>query len=165
MKNSIPFVISGLPADAFTPLFGLTDAELASPGARRCTVDSRPGYPCRVSLEDGRVGEQVILLPYAHHPVTGPYQGTGPIYVRVGARDARLGVNEVPEVVRLRLMSVRAYDADGFMVASNVIEGREIEKQIETFFLNEKVSYLHLHNARPGCYSCRVDRANSGITR
>lgn len=165
MRNLIPFVISGLPADDFAPLFEMSDAQLASRGARRCTVDSRPGYPCRVSLEDGHVGEQVILLPYPHHPVAGPYQGIGPIYVRVGARQARLDINEVPEVVRTRFMSVRAYDADGFMVASNVIEGREIEKQIVTFFSNEKVSYLHLHNAKPGCYSCRVDRANSGITR
>ena len=159
MNRSFPFVISGLPEDAFAGLFDLPGEELAARGARRCVADSRPGFPCRVSLEDAHIGEQVLLLPYSHHRVAGPYQGVGPIYVRAGAQQARLDVNQVPEVVRLRLMSVRAYDAEGIMVASEVIEGREVERQIETFFSNEKVSYLHLHNARPGCYSCRVDRS------
>ncbi|HSP07189.1 MAG TPA: DUF1203 domain-containing protein, partial [Acidobacteriota bacterium] len=159
MKTSVPFIVSGLPEDDIAPLFGLTDAELAARGARKCIVDEESAYPCRVSLVDANVGETVMLTVFPHHSVSGPYQGTGPIYVRQGARRARLQVNEVPEVVRKRLMSVRAYDDQGTMVASEVVEGRDIEKQIEAFFAIDSVRYLHLHNARPGCYSCRVDRA------
>ena len=47
------FRISGLPAEHFVPLFGLSDSELANRGAvRRIADDRRPGYPCRVSLTD-----------------------------------------------------------------------------------------------------------------
>lgn len=160
MKSSIPFRISGLPLEQFVPWFEFTDAELASRGAIRQVCDKRPGFPCRVSLVDAHPGEPLILLPYRHHAVEGPYQSSGPIFVREAAEPARLDINEVPEVVRLRLMSIRAYDIQGLMVASEVIEGRDIEKQIETFFTDEQIAYLHLHNARAGCYSCRVDHGS-----
>jgi hypothetical protein len=29
---------------------------------------------------------------------------------------------------------------------------------IMRFFANPQVGYLHVHNARRGCYACRVDR-------
>lgn len=157
--SSVRFRISGLPLEPFLSWFGLSDHQLVEQGAKREVCDSAFGFPCRVSLVDAGVGETVILLPYQHHPVNGPYQASGPIFVRESAQPASLGVNEVPDVVRLRLMSLRAYDANGAMIASEVIEGREIEKQIEVFFANDQISYIHLHNARAGCYSCRVDRA------
>jgi hypothetical protein len=34
-----------------------------------------------------------------------------------------------------------------------------LEEVIARFFADPQVAYLHLHNARPGCYNCRVDRA------
>jgi hypothetical protein len=56
-------------------------------------------------------------------------------------------------------MSVRAYNDQGVMVNAAVTPGKELESQIEKFFGDTKVSYLHLHNAGAGCYSCRVERA------
>jgi hypothetical protein len=125
-----PFLISGLPLEPFAPLFNLSDVELAARDARRSTADSHPSYPCRVSLQDAVIGEELILLHHAHHPVRGPYHGSGPIYVRVGARPAHLEVNQVPEVVRTRLMSIRAYDAAGLMVSCDIAPGAEIEEPI-----------------------------------
>ena len=46
------FVISGLPVDEFKPLFGLSDVALAERGVVRVRVDAKPGFPCRVTLED-----------------------------------------------------------------------------------------------------------------
>lgn len=159
MKNGNGFRISGLSMDPFFHLLTLSDAELAAHQARRYKADSKPGFPCRVSLVDAEPGETVILLPYLHHAVNGPYRSSGPIFVRENARPAELGINELPEVVRNRLMSVRAYDSESLMLASAVVEGPEIAFQIEEFFADERVAYLHLHNAKPGCYSCRADRA------
>jgi hypothetical protein len=158
MEKRVQFRITGLPMEPFAPLFALDDAGLARQGARRCTADSKPGYPCRVSLVDAEPGEQVLLLPYLHHDVASPYRASGPIYVREHARQPVPAINEVPEVVRDRLLSVRAYDAAGFMVGAEVTEGRELTDKIGRFFADQQVAYLHLHNARPGCYSCRVDR-------
>jgi len=159
MNRSIDFRITGLPVDPFRRFFDLGDEELALHNARRYVADAKPGFPCRVSLIDAEVGERVILVSYTHHQVNGPYSGSGPVFVRESARVAELNVNEVPEVVRHRLISVRAYDADGLMNQSQVVEGRDVSQVVQEFFANEKVQYLHLHNAKPGCYSCRVDRA------
>jgi hypothetical protein len=65
----------------------------------------------------------------------------------------------VPESVRRRLLSIRSYDASGLMVDAEVAEGQELEHHVERFLTNPTVAYLHLHNARPGCYSCRLERA------
>ena len=70
-----------------------------------------------------------------------------------------LAVDEVPDQQRRRLLSVRAYDARDWIVAAEVTPGTELESQIERLFADSCVAYLHLHNARPGCYAARVDRA------
>jgi uncharacterized protein DUF1203 len=159
MSAPIPFQISALPLDAFAPLFDLDDGALAARGMRRLVADSKPGFPCRVSLVDAEVGERVLLLPYTHHAVHGPYRASGPVFAREAARPAELAVNEVPDSVRGRLLSIRGYDKDGTLVGADVKEGRALEEVIWRLFGDERVRYIHLHNARPGCYSCRVDRA------
>jgi hypothetical protein len=158
MTGRTHFRITGLSLEPFKPLFALDDAGLARHGASRRVADSKPGYPCRVSLVDAEPGEPLILLPYTHHDVDSPYRSSGPIFVREQACESSLDVDEVPEVVRGRLMSLRAYDAAGLMVGADVVAGQEVAAAIGRFFADEQVAYLHLHNARPGCYSCRVDR-------
>ena len=150
------FRISGLPAEPFQHLFALSDAELKRHGAvRRIAEDS--GYPCRVSLTDAKAGDEVILVNYEHQDADTPYRSRHAIYVRAGEQryDA---MGEIPVQLRKRLLSVRAFDRDGMLVDADVAEGKALEAQIERFFANETVSYLHLHYARPGCYAARVDR-------
>jgi len=122
------------------------------------TVDAKPGFPCRVSLEDAEIGEQVILLPFLHHEVESPYRASGPIFVRENAKEAALSVGEVPELVSTRTMSVRAYNENSMMIDGTVVPGSEIKAHIEKLFADPKIAYLHLHNAGAGCYSCRVER-------
>ena len=152
------FRIVGLPAAQFKPLFSLDDEELAARSARRIRVDAKPGFPCRVSLADAEVGEQVILLPFVHHDVDSPYRASGPIFVRQNATEAQLAPGEVPEVVSRRTMSVRAYDRNNLMLDGTVVAGSELKKHIERLFENPKTQYLQLHNAGAGCYSCKVER-------
>jgi hypothetical protein len=45
------------------------------------------------------------------------------------------------------------------MVGAEVVNGGELDATIEQLFTDENVSYLHIHNARPGCYNCGVVRA------
>ncbi len=106
--ENIPFQVVALPVDQFSHLFSLSDTELLELGARRCIVDTRPGYPCRVSLTDAQLGERVILVPFTHHETASPYQASGPIFVREQAEQALPEVNEVPEMIRRRLLSIRA---------------------------------------------------------
>ncbi|HLS81591.1 MAG TPA: DUF1203 domain-containing protein [Steroidobacter sp.] len=151
--------ISGLPLAPFAPLFKLDDRRLAALGVVRRLADRQPGFPCRVSLRDAEPGESVLLLNYEHQPASSPYRSSHAIFVRENAREARPAIGETPEFLAIRLLSVRAFDAAGFMTAADVVEGRDLAALIERMLQGDDVAYLHLHNAKPGCYMARVDRA------
>ena len=153
------FQIRGLPAAEFAPLFGICDAELAKRNAVRKVADRMPGFPCRVSLRDAEPGETVLLLNYEHLPVASPYRSGYAIYVRENAVDAQLDVNEIPEVLRTRLLSVRAFDEAGMLLEADVVQGAELAPVIDRMFARKDVAYLHAHNAKPGCFAARIDRA------
>lgn len=156
MRTDFQFV--ALPIENFSHLLSMSDAELESHGARRINVDSHPGFPCRVSLMDAPVNERVILTPFRHHDVISPYQSAGPIFVREKAQMAKPDVNEIPVMFHHRLLSVRAYDEVGMMKNARVVEGRALAETIRDFFTTESISYLHIHNAGPGCFNCLVQR-------
>lgn len=153
------FRISGLPLESFQPLFALDAAGLEAAGVIDFIVDDEHTWPCRVSLQDAVRGERVLLLNFRHQPAKSPYAACGPIVVRRDAAQACVAVDEVPAQQRSRLLAVRAFDARDWIVAGDVVPGTEVEGLIERFFADPRVAYLHLHNARYGCYAARVDRA------
>jgi hypothetical protein len=152
------FLIKPLPETEFSHLFTLSQEELAQVRALRVRATTKPGFPCRVSLADAEVGEEVILTHFEHHAVETPFRASHAIYVRAGARAASLGVNEVPEAFRSRTFSLRGYDSAGMLAAANLAEGNELARGIETMLAEPSIAYLHLHFAKPGCYAARVDR-------
>ena len=153
------FQLLGLPAEPFAELFDLSDADLAAHHAQRVVATAQPGYPCRVSLVDAAVGDELLLLTWPHQPAASPYKASGPIYVRRGAVQRSVEPGVIPDYVRSRLMSIRAYDAAHMIVDAAVCEGVDVAAEIERLFGTNETAYLHLHNARRGCFSCRVDRA------
>jgi hypothetical protein len=153
------FQISALRRDDFEELFRLSDDALARRGARRYVADVKPGFPCRVSLADAEPGERVVLVPWCHQPANSPYRASGPIFVREAARTAALPPDTVPELLRSRLLSLRAYDDNHLMTSADVVDGGELESAVTRTLQRARVTYVHIHFARPGCYACRVDRA------
>jgi hypothetical protein len=153
------FQIHALPADPFRPLFALSDSELAKVRANRMLVDSKPGYPCRVSLADAEMGETVILVNYMHQAAETPYQATHAIYIRENAEQAFPEVGTVPPVLATRLISVRAFDESHHMIDADVVDGSRLSEAIPAMLENPEVAYLHLHNAKQGCFTARVTRA------
>lgn len=81
--------------------------------------------------------------------------------MREWAIQATLAENEVPEILRRRILSVRAFDASGMMLDADIADGHELEPVIDQMFANGQVSYLHIHNAKPGCYAALVERGSS----
>jgi hypothetical protein len=152
------FRISGLPAAPFAPLFDLSDDELAVRRGVRKIVTESPGFPCRISLSDADVGAEVILVNYEHLAVASPYRSRHAIYVRRGETQFD-AVDEVPAMLRRRLLSLRGFDAHGMMTAADVVEGRDLEALIERLLADRATEYLHAHIARPGCYAARIERA------
>lgn len=150
--------ISGLPADKFAPLFQMSDAELATLGARRQIADDRtPGYPCRISLTDSRKGDELLLVNYEHHAVASPYRMRFAVFVRQGEEQYD-AIDRVPEQLRLRTLAARAFDANAMMVGCELVDGRNLEATIEKLFADPRAAYMHLHFAAPGCYAARVDK-------
>ena len=152
------FQISALDLDQFSHLFGQSVNALANQGVQRMVVDSNPGYPCRVSLRDAEVGETVLLLNYEHQPMPTPYRSSHAIFVREHAKQAMLEKNEVPQTFRHRLLSLRAFDVSGMMVDADIIHGDCLESLIKRMLANESAEYLHIHNARRGCYAALARR-------
>jgi len=153
------FRITGLSPEPFRRLFGLPDDELARQGVKRYVADKTPGFPCRVEMRDAAPGEAVLLLNHVCQPADTPYRASHAIFVREGAADAYDQVDEVPAVMRARLLSLRAFDADGMMLDADVVDGAAVEPLIARLLANSDVSYIHAHYAKRGCYSGRVDRA------
>ncbi len=66
----------------------MNDAELEAAGARRMVADAKPGFPCRVSLEDAEPGERLVLVNSSTNPRIPPTAPPAPIFVRETAREA-----------------------------------------------------------------------------
>lgn len=152
------FRLVGLPHEPFQALFDLSADALARMHAVRMTVDSHPGFPCRISLQDAAIGEEVLLLPYEHLAEASPYRAAGPIFVRRGVVRRVLAPGEIPDYVSRRTMSLRAYDASHRMIAAGLYQGDAVATGIEHTLADAEVDYIHLHNAQRGCFSCRVER-------
>lgn len=153
------FRVTGLSLEPFRHLYGLTDEELARQGVHRIVVDASPGYPDRIEMRDGKVGERFLLRNHICHDAATPYRATHAIYVREGATEAYDRVNQIPKAMRLRLLSLRAFNAAGMMVDADVAEGDGIEPVIHRFLADPTVDHIDVHNAKPGCFSGRVTRA------
>jgi hypothetical protein len=158
METSMRFRYTGLEAGQFRSLFALRDPELLARGICRVIADTRPGFPCRVSLEDAAPGESLLLLPFEHQPADSPYRSSGPIFVRETATTA-YDSTVLPPVFAGRVLSVRAYDHGGMMVDADIVEAAEVETLFARMLACDDTAYLHVHNAKRGCYSARVERA------
>lgn len=152
------FQLAGLQPAPFAPLFDLSDDDLRQRGIRRTIATSKPGFPCRISLADAEIGEELLLLPYTHLQANSPYNASGPIFVRKGAEQRTEPEGHVPPYVSTRLISLRAYDHEDMIVRAEVAPGTEVAETISRIFDNPAVRYLHLHNAKYGCFFCSVER-------
>jgi hypothetical protein len=153
------FHITSLAKSQFQHLFDLSSAELTSFHAVRMHATEKPGFPCRVSLVDADIGEEVILVNYEHQTVDTPFRASHAVYVRPAANQAELSADEVPEMLRSRILSLRAFDDAGMMITADLADGKVLAPSIKDMFDNPAVAYIHLHFAKPGCYAARVDRA------
>lgn len=158
MVSMSSFRITGLDPENVKDLFGKTDEELAQTGARRVVADETPGFPDCIEMRDLNVGETAILVNYLHLDAASPYRSSHAIYVREGATRAYDAVDEVPDVLRRRLLSVRAFDEQAMMTNADVIDGTDLRGGITRKFEDPRVAFIDVHNAKRGCFAARVQR-------
>ena len=161
------YVISGLPIETFRPLFRLSDADLAARGIVRQTAGADGRYPCRVTLEDAKPGQTLLLLNYEHQDAATPYRSNYAIFVNESAAETRELADALPPVLRGRPIALRAFDQAGMLVAADLALADDVETVIDRQFAKPEVAYLHAHNAAHGCFAARIDRGeivNRGIS-
>jgi hypothetical protein len=135
------------------------DPDLAhTPGAQRVTATSKPGFPCRVTLEDAEVGETVLLFHHVSHDVETPYRSAYAIYVREGASKAARYVDEVPPVMQGRPLGLRGFDADGMLRNAMLALPGEPDAKIRALFEPPEIATIHAHNAAHGCFVAKIVR-------
>jgi Protein of unknown function (DUF1203) len=124
------------------------------------TVDESPGAPCRVTLEDVPVGEQVGLFSYAHNGGASPYAQSGPVFVRLDSIKEQVQavrwVDAVPDVMARRMLSLRAYDDVGVMVDAVLVSGNEAVAVVEELLSNAGVVRVDAHYALRGCFAAHI---------
>jgi Protein of unknown function (DUF1203) len=153
------FRITGLPPALFQHLFSLSDDQLAHRGAKRYVARQRPGIPDRIELRDAMPGESVLLVNHVHQPAATPYHASHAIFVLEHAGEAYDRVDHIPEVLRPRVLSLRAFDAAHMMVNADLVDGGQVETLIERMLGNPAVDYVHAHYAKQGCFACRIERS------
>jgi hypothetical protein len=100
--------ITGLDPEPFRHLFGLPDDELARLGVERRVADAKPSFPDRIEVRDAEPGETLLLLNYLHQPAEMPYRASHAIFVREGAHVAYDQIDQIPDVLLVRPISLRA---------------------------------------------------------
>ena len=143
------FQVSALSYEPFAELFSLGEVALAERKAR--LVIAEPGSPCRVSLDDARRGERLLLINHVHQPADSPFRSSHAIFIREHAVQARPAVGAIPPALAARLLSLRAFDAGGNIVAADVVEGADAGPAIKTLLEADGAAYVHAHYARYGC--------------
>ena len=152
------YKITGLNREPFMALFEMNETELAAQGAMRVTAAADKGWPCRISLEDAKAGEEVILLNHVSHDVATPYRSAYAIYIRNGVADGAEYVDQTPPVFEGRPMAFRAFDTDGMLRAAALAMPGQSDAKIRELLESENIAYIHAHNAAYGCFSARIER-------
>lgn len=153
------FQIFPLDPTPFAPLFALDDATLAQHKAVRVTADAAHSFPCRVSLEDAAIGEELLLINHTHMTTPSPYQASHAVYVRKDAARARPDRNEVPQMLTRRLLSLRAFDDQGFIQAAEIIDGDALGPALDAIVRAPEIAFADIHFAKRGCFAARATRA------
>ncbi len=130
-----------------------------SPGAVAAVAGDGP-YPVRCCLVDADDAAGVVLGSVMPFRGESPYAARSPVYVHADRCAGRAEApGAIPEMLRGRLLSVRAYDRAHMLTGTEVLPGAEIEAAIDRLLGDAPGAYLHVHFAGPGCYACRIDRA------
>jgi len=150
--------IAGLDPAQFAPLWAMDPGELERHRATRVTADADRGFPCRVTLEDAREGDKLMLLHHVHHAVAGPYRSAFAIFVREGARDAAVYQDRCPPCFEGRTLSLRGFDADGALAEARLAVPGEADAAIRDLLADARIAYIDAHNAAAGCFATRIER-------
>jgi hypothetical protein len=134
----------------------MSEEALAERNARRAVADG-PGYPCRVTLEEAEVGEELLLVNHVSNDAATPFRSSHAIYVRRAAAAGRFE-DEAPAIFATRTLGLRGFHADGMLQGALLALPGEADSKIRELFERPEVASIHAHNAALGCFLARIER-------
>lgn len=152
-NKAMDFRITGLSPDPFVHLYGQSDAALKARNVIRVPVNAKPGFPDRIEMREGEIGEAMLLLNHLYQPALSPYRGCHAIYVREGATKAFDAINRIPPVMQSRLLALRAFDDQHMIIHAELGEGSELAALIQDLLARPRTRYIQAYNAGRGCFS------------
>ena len=155
------YQITGLSPDLAKPFEGATAEELSAMGAVPMTATGKPGFPCRISLEDAEAGEELILFHHMSHDVDSPYRSAYAIFARTGLAAAAQYTDAIPPVFDGRTLGMRAFGSDAMLKTARLSLPGDADRSIRALFELDEVAYIDVHNAAHGCFVARVERFGS----
>ena len=153
------YKISGLQPAEFAHLFGLSDEALSTHGVVRVIADGQPSFPCRVQLDDAIAGEPLLLLNHVSHDGKNPYRASHAIFVSETASEPAVYFDEIPPALDRRILSLRAFDAEGMMQDAALAQPGEADAVIRRLLADDEIDHIDAHNAIRGCFAARIERA------
>lgn len=150
--------IRGLDPAQFAAHLAMNAGELAEALSQRVTAGEAGRYPCRVTLEDARPGEQLLLTHFTNHAVDTPYRNAFAIYVRAGASAAAEFVDDLPPVLRGRPIALRGYTSDGALHHAALALADDVDAGVRKLLEDSAIAYIDAHNAMHGCFAARIER-------
>ena len=150
------YIITGLDPAPFEALYGLSEAALAERGVIAKIADSKPGFPCRITLEDAEPGERVLLLNHESHSAATPFRSAYAIYIREGARTPARFRDRLPPVFADRPIALRIFNAQGYLIGADLGAGDTLEPKIRQALARPNTAYIHSHNAMHGCFAAEI---------
>ncbi|MEH6702201.1 DUF1203 domain-containing protein [Parasphingorhabdus sp.] len=155
------YQITGLSPELAKSFEGATTEQLSALGAVQMTATSKPGFPCRISLEDAEVGEELILFHHTSHDVDSPYRSSYAIFAKTGLVEAAQFTDAVPPVFEGRTLGMRAFGIDAMLKTARLALPGDADSSIRQLFELDEVAYIDVHNAAHGCFVARVERFES----
>ncbi len=139
------------------PLSAAAGDRLRVGGGITYVADSKPGYPCRQCMRDAEIGDTMLLVSYDPFVVDSPYRSASPIFIHQ-APCAPQSDDELPAVLTIRQLSLRAFDTEAMMLDAAVVQGADLDDALQRMFANDDVAAVHVHNLARGCWATNVDR-------
>ena len=118
--------------------------------------------PCRHCLKLIAAGkEKRILFTYDRFSGVEELPQPGPIYIHEENCPRYAEDAGIPEELRTSPRTLEAYARGRRLVGQEYVNARSFELTIQLLFSRTEVNYLQVHSTTAGCFTFRIERAES----
>ncbi len=126
------------------------------------TEIAEEGAPCRHCLHIIAAGsEKATLFTLDAFEGVESLPLPGPVYIHAEACERYPADGGFPPALRNSPRTLNAYARGRRLVAAEYVEKGNVDAGIEKLFARPEVDYIHVRSTTAGCYTFRIERADS----